>query len=417
MKALKPLSDEWGKRLFFFMTASAIAPLYFEDLATVSGIFFVFILLFLMGFSKEHSNQKMTTLEKGWLWVSAIYALVFVFSFLLRPPYTDDGIWRLSAPGFILLLLAWFWVGTKLNLSDFVMKSVAYSSLFFAVLLLISEAYFSPNWSFSYRYGNVLADIGKTGFFLPLTAFLFGLLFLIKRQKHLLILFVIAFILSSWVGSRTALMMLAVPIVFISVYAILNAKKVQANIKIMILIGALSLIGMASYMAKDKVLDTVRDYQLAQQNDFYSSLGLRMVMLDVGKEVIKDNFFTGVGPNKYKESLKYYADKSSYSKEIKYKITTFTHLHNQFLMDWVLSGVLGLLALLVFVFYPAIIFVRWFRLGYKLEAIYGIGFLVSIWFILLFGALFTYTYTTILYMLSFGSVVAYSFAPKEKEIG
>ncbi|MDG4813385.1 O-antigen ligase family protein [Hydrogenovibrio sp. 3SP14C1] len=416
MKALKQLSDEWKKRLFFLMTAAAIAPLYFEGLAQVSGVIFVLILLLLISLAKDRSFQKnLSVLEKGWIWSGGVYAMVFILSFLLRPPYVDDGIWRLSSSGFILLLLIWFWIASKFELDDFVMESVAYSSLFFAVILLVVEMSTSQNWNFNYRYGNILADIGKTGFFLPLTAFLFGLLFLIRRQKRFMFLFVVAFILSSWVGSRTAVVMLVVPIVFITVYAVINAKKMQPSIKIVLLIGALGLIGMASYMAKDKVNDVVRDYQLAQKNEFYSSLGLRVVMFDVGSDMVEDNFFFGVGPNQYKEDLKYYASQSKYPDGIKHKITTFTHLHNQFLMDWVLSGFIGLLALVLFVLYPAVVFMRWFQLGHKFEAIYGVGFIISVWFILLFGAMFTYTYTTILYMLSFGAVVVSSLSSKERK--
>lgn len=405
LNTIQSMNAIWQRRLFALMTAAAIMPLYFETTSQAGGFIFLLTLIVLSIVAKSKTSVSFTKVGKGWVWVSVIYALIFILSFLLRPPYTDDGIWRLSSPGFILLLLAWFWVAIKLQFEGFVIKSVAYSSIFFAALLLVAELYTSGGWYNGYRYGMVLADIGKTGFFLPLTTFLFGMLFLREKKVLYLILYFLAFVLSGLVGSRTALVMIVLPLLFTVVYLLLNTRNLNVLQKISVFIITLVVLGSALYLAKGKLDETINDYKLAEHNNYYSSLGMRVAMFEIGVEMAEKHFVLGVGPNAYKPELKDYVKGTTYSKQVKETIPTFTHLHNQFLMDIVLSGVAGFISLIFFIGYPLKVLRDLFRSGRKEEAVFGIGFMAGLWFILFFGAIFTYTYTTILYVLTVGSMI------------
>ncbi len=407
LTGIKNMNEVWQKRLFVLMTAAAIVPLYFENTAGIAGAVFLILLILLSIVSISYRDISSSKAEKGWVWASAIYALVFVISFLLRPPYTDDGIWRLSSPGFILLLLAWFWVGIKLQLGSFVIKSVAFSSIIFAVILLVAELYISGGWFTGYRYGNVLADFGKTGFYLPLTAFLFGILFLKERKKQYLALYLLAFLLSGLVMSRTALAMVTLPLAVTVIYFLFSSKNLSGIKKTGILVSSVTVIAVSMYLAKGKLDETMHDYKLAEQNNYYSSLGLRVAMFKVGSEMAEKYFLFGVGPNSYKADLRAYVTTTNYSEIVKETIPTFTHLHNQFLMDIVLSGVAGFVSLIMFIGYPVKLFWRLFRSGRREEAVFGIGFMAGLWFILLFGAIFTYTYTTILYVMTVGAMILF----------
>ena len=403
---LQNMSEIWQKRLFVVMTAAAIAPLYFENTAQIGGVLFLFPFILLLIVASSKKSRRLAKVEKNWILVSLAYAVVFILSFLLRPPYTDDGIWRLSSPGFILLLLVWFWIAVKLKLDKFAIVIVAFSSLTFAILLFVSELYVS-GWHPGYRYGMVLADIGKTGFFLPLTAFLFGVLFLKYRKNLYLMLYLLAFILSGLAASRTALVMVALPLIFIVIYLLLSAKNLSSVKKVSIFVLSAFVLSTALFLSKAKLTETINDYKLAEQNNYYSSLGLRVSMFKVGVEMAEKHFVLGIGPNLYKSELRDYVRTTHYSKQVKETIPMFTHLHNQFLMDFVLSGIAGIISLILFIGYPIKVLFQLFKNGRKEEAIFGIGFMVGFWFILFFGAIFTYTYTTILYMLTIGSVILF----------
>ncbi|BBN60158.1 O-antigen ligase family protein [Hydrogenovibrio marinus] len=404
---LQNMSEVWQKRLFVVMTAAAIAPLYFESASQIGGTLFLLSLILLSIVAWSKKNISLNAFEKGWIWVAMIYTLVFVLSFLLRPPYTCDGIWRLSSSGFILLLLVWFWISIKLKLGTTVIKSVAFMSLIFAILLLGLELYISKGWYVGYRYGGVLADLGKTGFFLPLTAFLLGLLFLKERRAVYLVLYFVAFLLSALVASRTALAMITVPLFFTVVYFLFSTKSLSCVKKLGVVIIALAVIGSSMYLSKSKLDETFHDYKLAEHSNYYSSMGMRLAMLKVGMQMVENHYVLGVGPNLYKTELKHYVRLTNYSEEVKNSISSFTHLHNQFLMDFVLSGIAGIISLILFIGYPIKVLYQLFKYGRKEEAIFGIGFMVGFWFILFFGAIFTYTYTTILYMLTIGSVILF----------
>lgn len=405
---LKNISATWQKSLFLLMTTSAIFPLYFENLAQVGGLVFLATLLVLVPSSSLQGKAHLGKPEKYWVWVSIIYALVLLLSFLLRPPYVEDGVWRMSAPGFILLLLAWFWVASKLEIGIWVIKSVAYPSIMFAIILFVLEIKALGGWVEHYRYGAVLADVGKTGFLLPLTTALFAFLFLATKKKYHLVFFIIGFILSTMILARTSLVLISIPLIFLVLYSLFGSFSIKKSYKIWMAILVLGVMSVVLYVSKDKLLETVHDYQQAtQQNNFQTSMGLRFAMSDLGVEVIKNNFWLGVGPNQYKSVLAAHAEKSEYPAIVQNSIKGFTHIHNQFIMDMMLTGIMGFLALILFIGYPLWFFVKLFKAGKKLDAIYGLGFVAGLWFILFFGAIFTYTYTTIFYVLFIGSIVQF----------
>lgn len=402
---LQNMSEAWQKRLFIVMTAAAIVPLYFENAAQIGGVLFLFplILLTIVAWSKK--NVSLNAFEKGWVWVSTIYAIVFVLSFLLRPPYTDDGIWRLSAPGFILLLMAWFWVAIKLELRKIVINSVAFFSILYAVVLLLAELYVSSGGYHGYRLGAVLSDTGMAGFVLPLTAFLFGFLFLLDKNKMYFMLYLLSFLLASVAASRTALVLTVMPILFLVPFLVVKSRKIQLQYKVLLLLFSVLIVGVGSYFTKHKIEETIHDYRLAENNNYYSSLGLRVAMFEVGAAIVEKYPIWGVGPNAYKSELKKYVSESNYSLLVKKTLPTFTHLHNQFLMDFVLSGIAGFISLILFIGYPMQLFWNLYRCGREEEAVLGFGFIAGVWVILFFGAIFTYTYTTIFYMLTVSSIV------------
>jgi len=57
--------------------------------------------------------------------------------------------------------------------------------------------------------------------------------------------------------------------------------------------------------------------------------------------------------------------------------------------------------------YPIKVFLSYFRVNNDPAALISIGLLFGVMFIMLFGAVFTYTYTTIFYMLSVSALISW----------
>jgi O-antigen ligase len=95
----------------------------------------------------------------------------------------------------------------------------------------------------------------------------------------------------------------------------------------------------------------------------------------------------------------------------KQNVSNYTHIHNQFLMDMMLAGFFGLVTLLFFVLYPLWIYMKAYRQSndsaVRLFALSGIVFVGYAIFTSLFGCVFTYTYSSIFYMIINGLLLGY----------
>ncbi|QCU90702.1 O-antigen ligase family protein [Thiomicrorhabdus sediminis] len=408
IKTMKPV-----ERLFSVMSLCAVVPLYFEDTRQVLGLIFIAIMSYLFFRKDKPKTYSFHRYEKWWLWSAVIYAVVFILSFLLRPPYTDDGSWRIAAPIFILLLSVWYFLAIRYDVQAKLIKFVAIASVVTATALFVIEV-LVIHWPLGYRLGLVYSDLGATGFIVPITAIMLAVLWLSDRSNKYLWLFIVGFILASLSGGRTSMSLVVIPIVFVLYYVLFFSSLFTKQQKTILLMLSIIFISLAAWFAKDKLVETVSDYQIAQQGEFYSSLGLRYAMNDIGLSVFQNNSLVGVGPSEYKESLKAESENSNYSTQVKDSIQGFMQIHNQYLMDMILSGWFGLLSVLGFIFLPAVIFLCLLKRNQQSLALRAaLGLSVAIGFIQLFGANFTYTYTTIFYVMAMGSLI--SFLSKKQE--
>ncbi|GKT12659.1 MAG: O-antigen ligase [Thiomicrorhabdus sp.] len=396
--------------LFFLMTFSAIVPLYFEQFSHIGGGIFVVVLTFL-SWLYWGEKRPLNRIERGWVFTCLFYAGVFIASFLWHTPYTPDGEWRLSSIGFIILLVPWFILVIKLDYGRKALEVIALTSLLTASVVFLIEISEIASLG-SYRFG-VVYDIGRIGFIVPMTAILCGILWMQKRNKIYFVFLLFAFFLAVLNGSRTALVLLLIPVVIVGLYSLFLDKGLTTFKKVQSLFIVLILVAASGWIMKDKIVTTFSAFQTMQEGNYSSSLGQRFAMLDVGSGLAKNHVVFGVGPNFYKEKIKESALSSNYSGNVKRYIYSPTHLHNQFLMDLILSGALGLISLLLLIGYPFRVFYNAYKSGYKVEAVAAMGLMIGLWIVLFFGALFTYTYTTIFYILAMGALISY-FSQKEE---
>ncbi len=400
------------KYAFAGMTFLVIGALIFESLARIAFITFLVLMVVLWGNKGGSSSLKLNRHEKGWLIVSVLYAFVFVFSFLLRPPYVEDGIWRLSAPGFIILLSLWFLLIIRYQIQKWAVQVVAISILIWGEALLGIEWWaFHPHLlDANYKLGQYYSNIGASGFILPLGATLLLILAINSPNKWgWWVLAAFAAILVILVKKRTPAVMFLFALFGAGGWVLVRAQWLTIWKKMMAIFVAICVMGGTLWVQKDTVLSAYNDYIQAEENDnFVTSLGLRYEMVNIGLDLISEKPLSGWGPNQYKsEGLFPYIDRMDLSENGKKLLKSFTHIHNQYLMDWVLSGIAGIASLLLILGYPFWIFKCWASRG-EPGAWVAMGGVMGIMIVMLFGALFTYTYTTIAFMLSIGGLVAWA---------
>jgi O-antigen ligase len=413
-KLIVPVSQRTSL-LFFIMTFSAVVPLYFESVRVLAGLVFLGILVTLSFKSYQTKSYQISKMEKAWIYVAVIYAGFFILNYFLHTPYSKDGEWRNAAPIFILLFSYWYFLSLRLNLQKQLINYVSLSSIVVAVILLVVELVMADSLK-GYRFG-LISDgsrgLAATGFILPITTVLLTVLWLQNRSWLYFILLLTGLLLSGLNGSRTAFMMVLFPILSSVFFMLFWDKLLTKKIKVLVIALMVVLVMSAAFLAKNNITATFKDFSEMNDNHYNSSMGLRMAMWDTGIIALEDHWLLGVGPSDYKSYIVSVVNKTDYSPDVKGFISGVMQIHNQYLMTSILSGVVGLISLLVFLGYPAWVFMKSFKEGDGIASVVGVGLMIGIVCVMFFGAIFTYTYTTIFYMLATSSLV--SFFTKSRE--
>ena len=151
-----------------------------------------------------------------------------------------------------------------------------------------------------------------------------------------------------------------------------------------------------------RVNDAVNDVEFMQKGEFYTSLGLRVVMYKTALDGIEQNPILGIGEVNYKKTLQdIYLSKMNTDEEALFeRISKFKQIHNQFLMDAWMKGVLGFISLILLFAVPFIIFYK--ALAHKDSVaigLIGIGFLMNSFVFFQFGAVLTYSHGLVFFVL------------------
>ena len=395
--------------VFYISTIMAIGPLLIEREWLIKGGMIIFLSGVVYLLSKP-ATVTFNTWEKNWIKIVLLYVTVAVLSFLLRPPYTDDGIWRLSAPGLMLLVLLWFVVVVRHQFQWHALKAVSLGIIVWGVVVLTWEQIvWQPDLlSVSYKAGMYVSGYGAMGTIIPIGAGLALAVALHERRGKLWwFLALLGLILVLLLKKRTPFVLYGVMLSVWMGWIFIRHGGLSLYHKLVMGGVLIAVLGTGAYLQRDLVNAAIRDYKVAvEQGNYVTSLGLRYKMFEVGVELIKQKPLTGWGQNGYKsEGLWPMLDKKEMQPRAKSLIAKFTHLHNQFIMDWVLYGIFGIISVLLVLFYP--VYLSW-RSGldewgtHVLLGGLGMGVVV----VMFFGALFTYTYTTVAIMFALSGMVA-----------
>jgi O-antigen ligase len=412
---------DWNKQQGWWVIAHALVlgALYFEQMATPALLVFLAVLLGVM--LTTETSQPLNKVQKGWIAVSVAYASVLIASFFIHLPITDDGVWRLSSYAFILLLAGAFYLQTRIKIKinmilSLLLVSVVYASLVFALEL---SHYGWALWTGNIRLGGYVSDYGGyANLVMGTLIVLIGLFGLVGSKKLQSFVFVSISVLVVFVmlgGGRTSIWYMIVLVLGL-LWFLLNRNNISAipaKSEWYWLLGGVLVLMLTLGLTHQRIYDAYQDIQKVLSQNYNTSLGHRVVMAHIGWDIVKDSPMMGVGLNHFKEAKTLALEKRdfnlpSYGKQ---SVINYTHIHNQFLMDMILAGILGLLTLIAFLFYSLWCYWQFYQRSneyeIKLLAMAGMFFIGYAVFTALFGCVFTYTYTSIFYMMMNGFILGY----------
>ena len=430
MKRYVLSNHEREQKMIVLMYLSAMVGVYFEHIASVALLIFLGV-LFWLSIQKKDSVELQYS-HKAFIGVSVIYGLVLLSSFVIHLPITDDGTWRLSSYSFILLLSWMFYVQLKYKMTESMMLAALIGSTVFATIVFIIEfwvfglALLNDPWTRLGEFASI--DFGGYGNFVMATLIVLVGVAAVQKDtrliKWLVLAAILLFVFAVLTKSRTNLLFF--PFLFLG-YLVFAFQNKLFKLKPMIVKLALSLgifaVAFMAYISTDRIKHAANDIQkLVDNEDYLSSLGLRVLMNKVGAQIVSENPMLGIGLNHFKSAKQEVLSRSEYSQvpqHAKDMTIGFTQIHNQFLMDMIFIGLPGLIALLLFIGYPlwfySKIYFRQRSLANKFLALSGVMFISYTIFTGLFGSVFTYTYTSIMYMLVNAMLISYlSNLPKAK---
>ena len=199
---------------------------------------------------------------------------------------------------------------------------------------------------------NIFGDIAVAMFFLSIVQ-IFD-----ETQRERVITFIailagiIAIFLSSSRGSWLSFLILSV--VYIALVYKPYLKNSNKSKLFLILIFSIIFVFVGTQTNADKKIAkaTTEIQNWYSGAESHTSLGLRMEMWKSGLKAMEDSPWFGYG---YRNANK---AASEYASNNKNTIKAFTHLHNEYITNLVSAGIFGLLALLILIFAPIVIFYK-----------------------------------------------------------
>lgn len=200
-------------------------------------------------------------------------------------------------------------------------------------------------------------------------------------------------------GSRGA--WIAIPFIFAYLLwanrSLLNKKLIV--IMTLIAVGAIGAISSLDRV-QNRVAVAVHEIQQYEQDNRYSSLGIRFELWKNALLTFKASPLIGVGEPERYTLQKTHADQGFIDKKVAYEF--FSHAHNQYLEDLSIRGVIGLMALLTIFYIPVKLTRANINLKSAEECVYGQLMVVHILSFMLYQltqAMFSHNSGTIFFAL------------------
>lgn len=406
MSSLVPkLADKIGFSLVFI----AIFLVIFNDFLGFEGalglvlLFTIFIKVVYLKNVKTNLDQP----EKLFVYAILFYALMIVISSFVN---TNDiaAIEKvLGKYNKILYLFAFVYIFHFLIFDNERFEKFILVLTFSVFLMIILELYFVGLTS---HLGSLYSNKGTGAWFISsimLSLIIISFYKLKQNAKRvaiiylamsLILLLIILFTStrSIWVGLFFS---------FVVLLPILHSHrliKINLNIAIAFLITIVVMGFVAEKKVKQEFNDAAVDIEKMSEGNFDTSLGRRIVMYGIAIDGILLEPISGLGEVNYKKFFNDLYEQNKFEKDqrIYEKLTSYKQIHNQFLMDAWMKGLLGLVSIMLLILIPLVYF--WRSLAHdkaSLASIIGIAFIVNSFVFFQFGAVLTYSHGVVFFVI------------------
>lgn len=279
---------------------------------------------------------------------SYIYFFIIIFFFIL---YHNSSFRELDTYSRFILVIPLFYLFSqiKINHNHFFITIIITS-----IVIGVSSIYLYVSRDVGIDRISGFTDVSITFGNMCMTIFLLGLVSLIQNNTKLVkILLIISMILSllAWSFSLSKGSLLGLTI---SLLYLIMTKKIITSKRNSIIILTFFILFVYMSPATKSINTFINDIksspenfsQIYKDNNVSFSTRERVFLLVNAKELIRDNYITGIGFDNFK---KYIINKTESVNRI-YGLGQHDHAHNDFIDIWVKAGVFCFLALIYFFF-------------------------------------------------------------------
>jgi len=167
-------------------------------------------------------------------------------------------------------------------------------------------------------------------------------------------------------GTRTSWISLAVVIVLVMIFYLDQyslPKRILASIALICCITAAGITIPLVQERVDGMIEQFTPYLKGEEQTQFTSLRYRVELWKAGWHMGLTEKILGVGPGNIKKELKVYVEANPHLVGLE----NMNHIHNQFLQTFAMSGLIGLVALVVMNLCHLWIFTKYLAKGYSVE--------------------------------------------------
>lgn len=368
--------------LFFILVS--VYPLFILSIKHwSSGIYSLLCLLSIVSFLKK-TNFSYPKEVKIYAWIVFLFFISILISSTLND-WTHNSYRRLGMEMKILVFVPFFLLISQYeDTRKWFIYSVPISGVILGVHGILDVLAFDAPYADS-SYGKII-----TGDIAGLLVGLSGVILIYSKDKALRKICIVAMILATITcilsTSRNGWLVLAVNVLFLLFLSFRNNKKLFLVFMIVPVVGGgISTSMMGSVSGLNTAIKEMKVYADVNErnkiNLTQSSIGFRLEQWRVTLIAFPDNPIFGVGPGNSGLVINDYIKKGVADPDLYHKgaSTDMVHVHNQFLDTLLVQGIVGLILLLLILFYPAWVFLKYHK---KNEIYANMGFVLIVSYVI-----------------------------------
>jgi len=314
------------------------------------------ILIFLLStgvyFKNKNISRELFKEEKNYIYILLFYFIIFLLSSVVNG-------WG-DAQTHIL--------GTMLRFIAIIPMLYMFRDLKYVLVVLTLGSIFACMSNIIYLYFGSTTGIYSHLFSGPMT-FLFSVFIIpviIKFQFNiviktcLIILLLLSILTVFELGSRSAFVAMLMIMIF---YLLIYTKSYNRIYFFLFIV----IVSIGSYYGNDNVAQRIdrittglsvyysesHPEQATEKLNVVHDIAARLEMWRAGKYFLVDNPILGFGPNEFEKEIQELINEKLIS-----SVASASHPHNAYLKELFSKGLLGLIAMLLVLYYPAYIFIR-----------------------------------------------------------